>query len=175
VPLDSVFLEKVGTALGNSLTGIDVLEHHRHVSGKAFIVGFEGDHDPLKPRNWSLVKRILFTANVGIIALVVGTAASIDSAAIPQAAAEFGVSEVVEALATGLVSILRFDLSTSIPTQKCLVLVRVWTRRPHCRTDFRNSGQKSCIPRFPNPLYAFCNVLACVRNLLPFARSVQLL
>lgn len=40
-----------------------------------------------------------------MIALVVGLAASIDSAVIPNAAAEFGVSEIVEALATGLVSI----------------------------------------------------------------------
>ncbi|KAL1857311.1 hypothetical protein Plec18167_004785 [Paecilomyces lecythidis] len=67
-----------------------------------FVVDFQSLEDPLRPRNWSVVKRALYTANVGIIALVVGTAASIDSAVIPNAAAEFGVSEIVEALATGL-------------------------------------------------------------------------
>ncbi|KAH8803675.1 major facilitator superfamily domain-containing protein [Xylogone sp. PMI_703] len=94
-------LEPFGTRLGASLTGV-IVQEHDNTSSKAFLVGFEGDRDPLNPRNWPLTKRILCTANVGVIALVVGTAASIDSAAIPQAAAEFGVSETVEALATGL-------------------------------------------------------------------------
>ena len=39
---------------------------------------------------------------VALIGFVVGFASSVDSAALPQATAEFGVSEVVESLATGL-------------------------------------------------------------------------
>lgn len=70
---------------------------------KIFLVGFEGPQDPFNPRNWPLARRILCTLNVGVIALVVGTAAAIDSAVIPQAAVDFEVSEVIEALATGLV------------------------------------------------------------------------
>jgi hypothetical protein len=96
------------TQLGISLTGIDVRSRRTAEGkelGKVFVVGYDGSKDPLNPHNWSLSKRILATANVGIIALVVGTAASIDSAAISQASAEFGVSEVTEALATGLVSL----------------------------------------------------------------------
>ena len=40
--------------------------------------------------------------NVASIGAIVGFASSIDSSALPQAAAEFGVSEVAESLATGL-------------------------------------------------------------------------
>ncbi|EHK45901.1 hypothetical protein TRIATDRAFT_182617, partial [Trichoderma atroviride IMI 206040] len=65
-------------------------------------VSFEGPNDPLNPRNWSLTKRVFCTFNVGMIALVVGMAASIDSAVIARAAKDFGVSQVAEALATGL-------------------------------------------------------------------------
>jgi hypothetical protein len=100
-------LRTVGTQLGISLTGIDVRGRRtaegKHL-GKVFVVGYEGSEDPMNPHNWSLRKRIFVTVNIGIIALVVGIAASIDSAAIPQASAEFGVSDVTEALATGLVS-----------------------------------------------------------------------
>lgn len=101
---------ETGTNLAAVLSGV-VQKSDPHdlgpansLSSKTFLVGFEGPQDPLNPRNWSLAKRILCTLNVGLIALVVGTAASIDSAVIPQAAADFGVSEIVEALATGLVS-----------------------------------------------------------------------
>ncbi|PTB64678.1 MFS general substrate transporter [Trichoderma citrinoviride] len=101
-PLDHS-LSRIGTNLAVALTGI---VHKQHPSstdgGKVFVVGFEGPNDPLSPRNWSLTKRMLCTLNVGIIALVVGMAASIDSAVIQRAAEDFGVSEVAEALATGL-------------------------------------------------------------------------
>lgn len=101
---------ELGPALATVLSGIaEKTDLENTVAtntpfNKLFLVGFEGPQDPLKPRNWSVTKRVLCTLNVGVIALVVGTAASIDSAVIPQAAADFGVSEIVEALATGLVS-----------------------------------------------------------------------
>jgi hypothetical protein len=98
-------LSRIGTNLAVALTGISKKEHPDAGDTKhVFVVGFEGPNDPLNPRNWSLTKRIFCTLNVGIIALVVGMAASIVSAVISRAAKEFGVSEVAEALATGLVS-----------------------------------------------------------------------
>ncbi|TFB01331.1 putative efflux pump kojT [Trichoderma ghanense] len=101
-PLDHS-LSKIGTNLAIALTGIVHKPHPSSTDGrKVFVVGFEGPHDPLSPRNWSLTKRMLCTINVGFIALVVGMAASIDSAVIKRAAEEFGVSDVAEALATGL-------------------------------------------------------------------------
>ncbi|KAL7807034.1 major facilitator superfamily domain-containing protein [Trichoderma aethiopicum] len=103
-PLDHS-LSKIGTNLAAALTGIVHKPHPSSTSAdgeKVFVVGFEGPDDPLNPRNWSLTKRMLCTINVGIIALVVGMAASIDSAVMKRAAEEFGVSEVAEALATGL-------------------------------------------------------------------------
>lgn len=69
------------------------------------VVHFEGPDDPCNPRSWSLTRRVLYTANVGIIALVIGAAGAIDSAVLTKAAKEFGVGENVEALATGLVRI----------------------------------------------------------------------
>lgn len=97
-------LSKIGTNLAAALTGISHRDRPNSSDTKVFVVGFEGPNDPLNPRNWSLAKRVFCTLNVGIIALVVGLAASIDSAVISRAAQEFGVSEVAEALATGLVS-----------------------------------------------------------------------
>ncbi|KAH0491699.1 hypothetical protein TgHK011_003114 [Trichoderma gracile] len=101
-PLDHS-LSKIGTNLAAALTGIVHKPQPSSTDGsKVFIVGFEGPNDPLNPRNWSLTKRMLCTINVGIIALVVGMAASIDSAVMKRAAEDYGVSEVAEALATGL-------------------------------------------------------------------------
>ncbi|KAH6605320.1 hypothetical protein Trco_007027 [Trichoderma cornu-damae] len=96
-------LSKIGTNLAVALTGITKREHPDADEAKhVFVVGFEGPHDPLSPRNWSVTKRILCTINFGFIALVVGMAASIDSAVIARAAKDYGVSEIAEALATGL-------------------------------------------------------------------------
>ncbi|KAL7948549.1 major facilitator superfamily domain-containing protein [Trichoderma barbatum] len=95
-------ISKIGTNLAVALTGISKREHPNASDKNVFVVGFEGPNDPLNPRNWPLSRRIFCTLNVGIIALVVGMAASIDSAVIYRAAREFGVSDVAEALATGL-------------------------------------------------------------------------
>jgi hypothetical protein len=96
----------IGTRLGTALTGIDARERRTNEggpeAGKAFVVGFEGEDDPLKPHNWSLMARIGATMLIASIGFVVGVASSIDSPATRQAAQEFGVSEVVEVLATGI-------------------------------------------------------------------------
>ena len=67
-----------------------------------FIVGWDEDEDPFNPHNWSDLCRVLTTLMIAAIAFVVTAASSIDSAILPQAAEEFGVSEVVENLATGM-------------------------------------------------------------------------
>lgn len=64
-------------------------------------MGWEGESDPLNPRNWPLPKRIGTTLQISAIAVSVCAASSIDATILPQAAAELGVSEVAETLATG--------------------------------------------------------------------------
>ncbi|KAM6509357.1 hypothetical protein FSOLCH5_012358 [Fusarium solani] len=44
----------------------------------------------------------MVTLQVGLISAAVGAASGIDATALPQAAKEFGVSDVVESLATGI-------------------------------------------------------------------------
>ncbi|KAF7197768.1 putative efflux pump kojT [Pseudocercospora fuligena] len=70
--------------------------------GQVFVVGYEGPDDPSDPHNWTMLKRIRCTFMVAAIGCVVGLASAIDSSALPQAAEEFGVAEVVESMATGL-------------------------------------------------------------------------
>lgn len=92
------------TALGNVLTGIEVRRRTTKEGGdgNVFVVGWQGPDDPSDPHNWSYAKRISYTAIIAGIGCVVGFASAIDSSALPEASAEFGVSEVVESLATGL-------------------------------------------------------------------------
>jgi hypothetical protein len=96
----------IGTRLGVALTGIAVRDRRTNEggadAGKVFVVAFEGDKDPSKPHNWSTIRRLCATAMVALIGFVVGAAASIDSPATHRAAQDFGVSDVVEILATGL-------------------------------------------------------------------------
>ncbi|OCL07646.1 MFS general substrate transporter [Glonium stellatum] len=69
---------------------------------QVFVVGYEGDNDPLNPHNWRYSTRIMATLMIAGIGAVVGVASSIDSSAIREAAVEFGVSEVTGSLVTGL-------------------------------------------------------------------------
>ncbi|MCJ1389038.1 hypothetical protein MMC18_001892 [Xylographa bjoerkii] len=93
----------IGTNIGYAMTGIEVRDRTRtnHEAGgdsKVFVVGYEGEDDMMNPHNWSRVTSV----TIASIGWVVGFASSIDSGALQQAAAEFGVSEVTESLATGL-------------------------------------------------------------------------
>jgi multidrug resistance protein len=94
----------LGTALGTTLTGIDVRDRsiREGGEGKVFVVGYEGEKDIMNPHNWSFVTRIGATVNIASIGWIVGFASSVDSAALRQASMDFGVSEVTESLATGL-------------------------------------------------------------------------
>lgn len=95
-----------GSTLGQAITGIEV--RHRTTNeggpdlGKVFVVSWQSDEDPMKPHSWGWGRRIGCTIIISLIGAIVGFAASIDSAIIPQASAEFGVSEVAESLSTGL-------------------------------------------------------------------------
>ncbi|KAL8803276.1 MAG: hypothetical protein Q9200_006286 [Gallowayella weberi] len=88
----------MGTNLGVALTGINVRDRRtkegsRDPSGhsnKVFVVGYEGERDSLNPHNWSYSTRIWATLNIASIGWIVGFASSVDSAALPQASAEFG-------------------------------------------------------------------------------------
>src|ERR1700759_5714142 len=71
----------------------------KKVSEKNFVVGFDGPSDRMNPRNWSLLKRILVTACLANVALVVGVGGASDSAVLVKAAHDFGVSEVAESRA----------------------------------------------------------------------------
>jgi hypothetical protein len=90
------------TAFGPGL-GIHPREHttNEGKGGKVFVVDWEGDDDPLYPRNWSIVYRIWLTLVLALISFVVGAASSADTAILPQAAAEFGVSSVAQSMSIG--------------------------------------------------------------------------
>jgi hypothetical protein len=91
-------------ALGRALTGI--LARNRTVpdgrDSKVFVVGWEGKNDLMNPKNRGVALRVGATLIIAAIAFVVTAASAIDTAILPQAAAEFGVSNVVESIATGM-------------------------------------------------------------------------
>lgn len=92
-----------GTGLGQVLTGVQVRDRTSREGhgGRVFVVGWAGPDDPLNPHNWPVAKRIRVTLQISMIAFFVGIASGIDATVLPQAAREFGVSEVAESLATG--------------------------------------------------------------------------
>ena len=65
---------------------------------KYYQVNWESASDPQNPHNWSRKGRIRVIFLIIGVAFVVTCSSSIDSANAPQAAKEFGVSDVVEAL-----------------------------------------------------------------------------
>lgn len=91
------------TALGHSLLGIHARERNTNEGKgeKVFVVNWEGEKDPINPRNWSVTYRVWITLVVASISFVVGAASSADTAVLPQAAADFGVSDVVESMTIG--------------------------------------------------------------------------
>lgn len=92
------------TALGYSITGVDA--HMRATNdsedGHVFVVDWEGPQDPFKPHNWTHGLRIWATVVVSLVAFAGTAASSIDSAALPQYSAYWGVSDVAGSLATAM-------------------------------------------------------------------------
>lgn len=58
--------------------------------------------DPFNPKTWSTPRRICSTLLVCVVAFIATAASAIDAAVLTKAAADFGVSEVAESLATAL-------------------------------------------------------------------------
>ncbi|KAI1314152.1 major facilitator superfamily domain-containing protein [Xylaria venustula] len=65
-------------------------------------VGWADEYDRFNPKNWSTAHRLGSTFLVCVVAFFTTSASSIDSVVVERAAAEFGVSTIVETLATGL-------------------------------------------------------------------------
>ncbi|KAJ5161151.1 hypothetical protein N7492_006543 [Penicillium capsulatum] len=92
------------TALADSLTGVEVQkqadspDRPPHV----FLVGWDGENDPLCPRNFSFSRRLVVTLLLSALAWIVGAASSINSGVLPQNTEAFHVSDVVGSLVTGL-------------------------------------------------------------------------
>lgn len=96
-------------ALGRALTGVLARKRTSVPEGSdptVFVVGWEGKDDPTNPKNRSTATKVVATIIISLIAFVVTAASAIDTAVLPQAAAEFGVSDVVESIATGKLSLL---------------------------------------------------------------------
>lgn len=86
-----------------TLTGVVVVHGHKiKPNGPIFVVSWHGPDDPSNPRTWSTFRRAVITVEVGLISAVMMIASSITSVVLPQAADDFGVSKVVESLATGI-------------------------------------------------------------------------
>ena len=50
--------KSLGTRLGATMTGIEVRDRTTREGERVFVVGYEGDDDPLNPHNWSFVTRM---------------------------------------------------------------------------------------------------------------------
>ena len=55
--------QSAGTALGATLTGIDIRDRSTKEggNGKVFVVGYEGENDIMNPHNWSFATRLAAT------------------------------------------------------------------------------------------------------------------
>ncbi len=55
--------KSIGTAMGTTLTGIDVRDRTTKEGGdgKVFVVGYEGENDMMNPHNWSFSTRLAAT------------------------------------------------------------------------------------------------------------------
>lgn len=81
---------------------VEAQEKTGEQGGDAFLVDWDGSQDPLNPQNWSWSKKWCIVLLVSQIAVVVGVAAGIDSAAAQEAALRFQVSEEVMELQTAV-------------------------------------------------------------------------
>jgi MFS family permease len=60
------------------------------------VIGWDAPFDPLNPRNWPFSKRLRATLVVCALGCLQSVASALDSAVVPQAARDLGVSDVVE-------------------------------------------------------------------------------
>lgn len=71
-----------------------------------FIVGWDGDVDPVKPKNWSPTRRWVATTMLCLISMMGAAASSIDAAVEPQSTEAFYVKDEVGTLTTGMLTFL---------------------------------------------------------------------
>ncbi|CAG8083462.1 unnamed protein product [Penicillium olsonii] len=90
--------------LAQSLPGIEIQKQLDASSPNShiFVVGWEGENDPLNPYNFSYARRMVATLLVTALAFIVGAASAIESGVLPQITEAYGVSEVVGSLVTGV-------------------------------------------------------------------------
>jgi hypothetical protein len=149
------------TALGHSLTGVNVrgrTTHEGQKGGLVFVVGYQGEDDPSNPHNWGVAVRILSTLLIASIGFIVGFASAIDSSALAEAAKDFGVSEVAESLATGMFFVsISYSVSAQLKTDNGtnrIVPHRLWRRGPLRRSLQRNGWAKSSVYCHADAVYA---------------------
>ena len=55
--------KSMGTAIGTTLTGIDIRDRNTKEGGdgKVFVVGYDGENDMMNPHNWSFTTRLAAT------------------------------------------------------------------------------------------------------------------
>lgn len=83
-----------GVQLRNALRNDGQKEH-------VFIVGWDGDTDPMRPQNWSLTRRWVATLMLCLVSMIVSAASSIDAAVEPQSSKAFHVADEFGSLTTG--------------------------------------------------------------------------
>lgn len=96
--------KKASEALRFPYAALDGISVQTAKNGEQYYqVDWESPSDPQNPKTWSTGHRLTTTLVLVAISFVVTASSSIDSAVAPQAAADFGVSDVVESLAgTGI-------------------------------------------------------------------------
>lgn len=95
---------KGGSALATSLPGVTVqkdIDQGNEVWSGTFIVGWDGDDDPMKPQNWSMPRRWMASVMLCLISMIVSCASSVDAPVIPQSSEAFHVGEAAGSLTTG--------------------------------------------------------------------------
>lgn len=96
-------VQQTSTTIGHALEDVSPRERatREGKGGQVFVVGWTGEADPMNPHNWSSLAKLMVIFRIALISFAVTMASSIDSTILPQAARDFGVSEVAESLATG--------------------------------------------------------------------------
>lgn len=121
-------------------------------------VGWAGPNDPENPKNWSKAKRVASTLLVAYVTFVCLMASSIDSAVLPQAAKHFGVSPVVESLATGRLHLFFHTAKVILLTQGfSAIRARFCIWIPLHGPFLRNLWAESSLYRLHDLLHDICH------------------
>lgn len=93
---------------------------------EANVVGFDGDHDQLNPRNWATGKKVYNTALWGLTTAWITFASAIYATGTQEISAEFKVSYDVATAGTSLL-IFGFALGPMLWAPLCEMYGRKWT------------------------------------------------